>query len=329
MGAPLSSWPVCLACLGLFPKVVKHLMTKRIIFGDSMIRLKSLVAKYHVVLNGCASQYGPGVELKLRIFIRSVLTSPGRWQTLDNLQLWTQPIAHFTHCPLSCTLCVNFRAEFITTNIYVHCEHGSATHCMMAAYIGKWVGAAPLLFIPQIPRRGSDCAQGCDKQLYNTGLILLLLLMRWRFISIIVIIIISALRIYISAQGSLASRRPRRHNDRGSAKYPPIKTFDAIIVIVIKSILCSLSLWIYCVLLPFYLIVVSVLPFLCVAPHIWVWCPAECAHSSTINYSHYYDDYLDDNDGGDDAFCMCLYQSKDENDLMLLLMVRSSKIRFL
>ena len=140
MGAPLSSWPVCLACLGLFPKVVKHLMTKRIIFGDSLIRLKSLVAKYHVVLNGCASQYGPGVELKLRIFIRSVLTSPGRWQTLDNLQLWTQPIAHFTHCPLSCTLCVNFRAEFITTNTYVHCEHGSAIHCTMAAYIGKRVG---------------------------------------------------------------------------------------------------------------------------------------------------------------------------------------------
>ena len=134
MGAPLSSWPVCLACLGLFPKVVKHLMTKRIIFGDSLIRLKSLVAKYHVVLNGCASQYGPGVELKLRIFIRSVLTSPGRWQTLDNLQLWTQPIAHFTHCPLSCTLCVNFNSSQPTYMYIVSMVQ------QYTAYIGKRVG---------------------------------------------------------------------------------------------------------------------------------------------------------------------------------------------
>ena len=72
-------------------------MTKRIIFGDSMIRLKSLVAKYHVVLNGCASQYGSGVELKLRIFIRSVLTSPGRWQTLDNAEHNLLHTSHTAH----------------------------------------------------------------------------------------------------------------------------------------------------------------------------------------------------------------------------------------
>ena len=106
------------------------------------------------------------VELQLRIFIRSVPTSPGaaqRWQTTSHTEHSTSASHEHTlnnytaHCAL-CTLCTAF-----------------CVHCMMVHSVG---GVCPaFIHSTNSSTLGSDAVQGCNIHQHHLILVQLLLLL--------------------------------------------------------------------------------------------------------------------------------------------------------